>query len=493
MQYGYDDNKNRIRPSFSGQKAKCPLCNGTIIGKCGEIYARHWQHHSDRECDPWQEHETDWHRAWKAKFPDDWQEIVIEKDGEKHIADVKTADGLVIEFQNSSISTTTIRIREDFYEDLIWVVNAQTFRSNFVRRSVVHSNLRGIDEEAAYQLSLLPNAYKEELKLVADEIEKNNRETIHRANLIDHKKEEIEKLNLLRQNHELFTNSVIEKWANGEPYWEYLTSDITNKIEPELKNQLHTIPSQINKLQADINGKEKTLRYILNLEDFQIDGRAFKIVEYGKIHSANFEDVRAISKLSRKTFFPEITEFKTEYEFKNFKHHIEQYDFAIDPRNAINLYKQKIKDDQTSIENLELTLPALRNEVAARLIQELESKIQGLERDLENLNSERNELIKVRSWLIERQAKTIAEKDRYVNETKVEIEKKKNDKRLKVMREKKGLYRFEWKHERKSWRAAFCTIYFDIGEPYLFELMRDGLLKKRDIRQFLEEHLSSKS
>ncbi len=115
MQFGYDENKIRTKPSFSGQKAICPLCEGTLIGKCGDIYVWHWQHHHDRECDPWKEHETDWHRKWKANFPNDQQEVIIEKYGEKHIADVKTAIGVVIEFQNSSISTSTILIREDFY------------------------------------------------------------------------------------------------------------------------------------------------------------------------------------------------------------------------------------------------------------------------------------------------------------------------------------------------------------------------------------------
>ena len=79
MRFAYDDNGTRIKPSYSGQKAKCPLCEGTLIGKCGEIYAWHWQHIHDRDCDPWKEHETEWHRKWKAKFPEDWQEVIIEK------------------------------------------------------------------------------------------------------------------------------------------------------------------------------------------------------------------------------------------------------------------------------------------------------------------------------------------------------------------------------------------------------------------------------
>jgi len=53
-------------------------------------------------CDNWWENETQWHRDWKNHFPVEWQEVVqIAEDGEKHIADVKTSEGWVVEFQHS--------------------------------------------------------------------------------------------------------------------------------------------------------------------------------------------------------------------------------------------------------------------------------------------------------------------------------------------------------------------------------------------------------
>jgi competence protein CoiA len=62
-------------------------------------------HRGERFYDLWWEHETEWHRTWKSKFPDDWQEVVIRQDalGEKHIADVHTSHGLTIEFQHSHL------------------------------------------------------------------------------------------------------------------------------------------------------------------------------------------------------------------------------------------------------------------------------------------------------------------------------------------------------------------------------------------------------
>ena len=95
-----------------------------MVARCGEIRVRHWAHQGRRVCDPWWENETEWHRNWKDQFPTDWQEIVHPADdGERHIADVKTPDGWVIEFQHSYIKPEERRSRDAFYDKLIWVVD----------------------------------------------------------------------------------------------------------------------------------------------------------------------------------------------------------------------------------------------------------------------------------------------------------------------------------------------------------------------------------
>ena len=95
-----------------------------MVARCGEVRVRHWAHKGRLLCDPWWENETEWHRAWKDQFPADWQEIVHPADnGERHIADVKTATGWVLEFQHSCITPVERRSREAFYTKLIWVVD----------------------------------------------------------------------------------------------------------------------------------------------------------------------------------------------------------------------------------------------------------------------------------------------------------------------------------------------------------------------------------
>lgn len=92
----------------------------------------HWAHSRDRLCDPWWENETPWHRAWKAEFPEGCREIArTAPDGEVHRADVITATGIVVEIQNSPISDAERTSREDFYGNMIWIVNGSTFRDRF--------------------------------------------------------------------------------------------------------------------------------------------------------------------------------------------------------------------------------------------------------------------------------------------------------------------------------------------------------------------------
>ena len=86
-------------------EASCAFCGAKVISKCGDIKLWHWAHYSKRDCDVWWENETEWHRNWKGKFPVEWQEVIhYADDGEKHIADVKTGHGCILEFQHSFIT-----------------------------------------------------------------------------------------------------------------------------------------------------------------------------------------------------------------------------------------------------------------------------------------------------------------------------------------------------------------------------------------------------
>lgn len=108
-----------------GDKGSCPSCGSELVAKCGEFKVNHWAHKGRRNCDPWWENETEWHRSWKDCFPKEWQEIVHidEKTGEKHIADVKTESDWVLEFQHSPINPEERVSRNSFYPKLVWVLD----------------------------------------------------------------------------------------------------------------------------------------------------------------------------------------------------------------------------------------------------------------------------------------------------------------------------------------------------------------------------------
>lgn len=149
MQHAVDIDGKKIRPASSGQIAFCGFCGEKVRGRCGEINTWHWQHINKVDCDLWKEGETEWHRAWKSRFPFEWQETIIIKNGEKHIADIFTDEGLVIEFQNSTISPSTIAEREKFYCKMIWVLNAESFKNNLVTENVSEKHLAEIEKKYA--------------------------------------------------------------------------------------------------------------------------------------------------------------------------------------------------------------------------------------------------------------------------------------------------------------------------------------------------------
>jgi len=124
MKFAFIDGDRR--EAQPGLKGSCPACEKPVIAKCGSVKVWHWAHKSTKQCDIWWENETEWHRAWKSQFPVEWQEIVHQAEsGEKHVADVKTDQGFVIEFQHSHIKPEERQSREAFYKKLVWVIDGK--------------------------------------------------------------------------------------------------------------------------------------------------------------------------------------------------------------------------------------------------------------------------------------------------------------------------------------------------------------------------------
>ncbi len=119
--------------AISGQHGVCPFCRQPVIAKCGRKRISHWAHKANYVCDRWWESEEEWHRTWKSFFPADWQEKRCSNEDEWHVADICTDYGLVIEFQHSHLSETERETRENFYGNMIWVVDGTRLKNDYKR------------------------------------------------------------------------------------------------------------------------------------------------------------------------------------------------------------------------------------------------------------------------------------------------------------------------------------------------------------------------
>lgn len=108
----------------------CPICNGEVVLRKGEIMRPYFAHKSLDKCtDKWNyDNKSSWHIRHQNYFDVKYQEVVMDLNGEKHIADV-CQDGVVIEFQKSLINKENFLARKRFYNKLgyqfVYVFEAQ--------------------------------------------------------------------------------------------------------------------------------------------------------------------------------------------------------------------------------------------------------------------------------------------------------------------------------------------------------------------------------
>jgi competence protein CoiA len=135
-----------------GLNGFCPLCLEPVIAKCGIERIHHWAHRNKVSCDSWSEGETEWHRAWKENYDEKWREKHFPdvETGEKHIADVCTAYGLVLEFQHSHIEPQERVLRETFYKNMVWVVDGTRLKGDLTRFIKGRKSLNRIGDEGVF-------------------------------------------------------------------------------------------------------------------------------------------------------------------------------------------------------------------------------------------------------------------------------------------------------------------------------------------------------
>lgn len=144
MYYALDIKGNRtfIVNAEMNKDYLCPICNEKLIQKKGKVNSWHFAHKVNKHCDDWYQM-SDWHLKWQEYFPENFREVVVKHNNERHRADIKIGN-LIIEFQNSSIGGYEFDCRTNFYTQcgvLVWVFNLQgkhIYEQKYIQKKTTH-------------------------------------------------------------------------------------------------------------------------------------------------------------------------------------------------------------------------------------------------------------------------------------------------------------------------------------------------------------------
>ena len=479
MLIAIDQNNRRIHPK-KGALGICPYCKKDVKAFCGDINIDHWRHVVRDDCDSWKEAETDWHRSWKMRFPEEWREVILKKNGETHIADIKTKNGLVLEIQNSSISVSTIAIREEFYEEMVWLINAKKFKSNFQLWSMVKVKLQEL-EAIYYGSHSYSNYYTTEdseamRNLVSVRNTLENKIRNKQSNLKSRLKE-IQVLSNVDVNKEI--DYLIK---NCSIYIDFLWRDFkSDKIN--LVNESRDLKTSLETKAKDI---QNNLDSILNLEKCGIQGyENYRFVSAESIPPKLYDRCAQVEDSSISTLLPNVRNFLSEMDYKMTSKRT-GYSVIIDITKSVSSSEKQIKDITEQIQN------AIQSE--NQFFEYCKNDFQGYIENKKDLFTKETETIyshlKNLAEELRQNDKKIAdlerEESRQREEEEVEDNKRYEGERYQIMKKFKGLYGYRWKHRRKSWDFSKKPIYLDFGTQ-MFRIVSDKELKKISTQDFIQK------
>ncbi|MEL7834858.1 hypothetical protein [Fodinibius sp. Rm-B-1B1-1] len=485
MQFALDKNGNKISPKHSGQKARCPVCQSIVIGHYGE-FRRHWQHESKRDCDEWSGEETQWHVEWKSRFPDEWQEVVISKADEIHRADIQTPSGKVLEFQNSPISSSEIRRRENFYGDMIWIINAEEFKSRLQLKSVVNKNLQRIKRNAQRDLSILKQGVSKRIDRLKNEISSVESSIDYEVSKIEENDDLISKCKGKLNNITSLADKILNHWYSNDLIWNNLISRIKWEVADVYKEDYLNKKEKIEQVKNKINSIKEQLSYINNKEELEIREQSFKIVSYNEISPQNYTNTQVIKKEDKNTLFPELMSISSDKEFERYSYRRRDYLFLLDLTEIVNSLRRNLENLEKQLINQKEQIILQKQELIKDLHELVESKIDKLNKENNNLWAKVEELKESKKELIQKKSKIVNSKESFLKKEREKIVSDTKSKGFEIMRTQKGHYEFDWKQKRKSWNMASCPLYLDFGEGYLFKKSQNEL-KRISIDDFVRK------
>lgn len=132
MQFAIGEDGKRVNANNAkkGVKYFCPMCRRGVTFRNCTLKMKHFAHTPDDPCiDSWHHDMSEWHYTMQEYFDEQYREVVVEKDGIVHRADV-LMNGVVIEFQHSPLSPEEFKARNDFYTScgyrVVWVIDVHS-------------------------------------------------------------------------------------------------------------------------------------------------------------------------------------------------------------------------------------------------------------------------------------------------------------------------------------------------------------------------------
>lgn len=475
MLIAVDSNNRRISP-HKGATATCPLCSSSVRAYCGEINIHHWRHVSLSLCDTWKESESEWHRNWKNKFPKEWQEVIIDDGFERHIADIKTPGGLVLELQNSSISSVTIKIREQFYDNIVWLINADNFKDNFSIQSMVRSQLRYVDDGyRSIYFDRRDSVYLTNLKDELDDLKQQQKE---RQWEIDRENESLKTIDRYREE-------IAEKAKELLEMKYYFAMGVLQGFKPLRKQEFDEIAPAVDKLEKEIEMKKELHLRISNLPPCKIEGYPnHKEIKYENISPKSYHKCIMVERESVGTLFPTIVKFNSEWQFQQTARN-PQFVLYVDPSERLAALVNEAEDLELQAEGIRMTKRSIQSDSEIELSNFLTQK----KKETLSKIAELNKAFDNNALLLFEKSSLVAERE--IQECKdhddeiAQYEKDKEKERKAAMIKYKGLYSYYWKHRRKSWDFSDRKIYLDF-KGHIFEMINDHTLRKHSYEDFIK-------
>jgi hypothetical protein len=486
MQFGVNENGIRIEP-FKGGRSVCPLCGSVLIAHCGDINAWHWQHYKAIDCDSWKEPETAWHLSWKKRWPANEREVIIEKEGKKHIADVRNKNGIVIEFQNSPISMSTIAARETFYGKMLWVINAKNFVEHLNIWSLVTKELKTLEEDNRKSLAADSYFYRTEMEEFRKKIAKKERDIKSAKDHVATVKFHMESYIKTPEQITAVAAMTIAKWDEIKTAYDEVNYYSIYELSAYFKQYRLGLRTR-RALATDVEQLEKIINKIEQAITFQGKTETYKILDFREILQLKCTTSIAIPVEEQHSMFPVFYELRSLEQLLSYRNKQVGYLFAINATPVLDKLGKQKNDLESKLAEEVAAIPDYQAMVTAKVKAYYDRNFELQKSHFDNWNNQLEKYTIELSELIEEMDSFHHNEQIVIESSNEEMERQLEEDRSTIMKRWKGLYGFRWKNERKSWSETGCPVFFDIGKDYLFQRTGPKTLKKVSLEKFLGKY-----